>query len=271
MDSFDTLLKFVCTGRSEESSQSAQSVCFSPYPSTVSDLKTAIQDRFQIPKCLQSISISSDPVTLTDSQLIRNLYIHPGEYFTVTYLDKAKIESCTKYCCYFPNYIEELQDPARPLENIYNAEFETYVLWFLTEEFSLKRLSPWQSLSTAEANRQYLIQEKIIDDLLKIYSLLMDWAGKKKHLSQYDISEIRCFVTDHDYRLMGYCMYFFWYFAETREARVYVIRRGGFEVMVRAMGVFSTRALLDQYYPKRSGYGEDVIQYIRSCVGCLCK
>ena len=108
--SFDALLKFVCTGRSEESSKSVQSVCFSPYPSTVSDLKTAIQDRFQIPKCLQSISISSDPATLTDSQQIRSLYIHPGEYFTVTYLDRANIESCTKYSPYFPSYIKELQN-----------------------------------------------------------------------------------------------------------------------------------------------------------------
>ena len=256
-DSFDTLLCFICTGRDKKTSPVNVSV--SPAPSTVYDLKLAIQDRFQIPRCLQSISIDTTRTALLDSQLIKDLYIRPNDCFTVTYLDKADVETIrafnTHWLAPFLTKLTEITEGKEDLATFQSTDYNR--LHRLHGAIAYGNvLTPWNGLSTVEANRQFLIQEKIIDNTLKLYSLLLK-ASKEKREDVLGDLEVKC-------------QSLLWNFAETREARLYVVQRGGFELMMQS--IESCWAAMTK---EKIGYGlkaeYDMYGLFDHSVGCLSK
>ena len=254
---FDTLLSFVCTGRDKKTKPVKVSV--SPVPTTVSDFKTAIQDRFQIPICLQSISVDSARTVLSDSQLIKDLYIRPDDCFTVTYLDKAEVETIrlfvTHWLTPFLTKLTEISEGKGDLASFQSTDFTRLHRLHGAIAYG-EVLSPWNGLSTVKANRQFLIQEKIIDDILKLYSLVLKISKEKREDVLGDL-EVKC-------------QSLLWNFAETREARLYVVQRGGFELMMQSM-----ESCWEDMTKEKIGYGlkavHDMYGLFDHSVGCLSK
>ncbi len=221
--SFIAQLSFVCTGRSKKTTSQ---ISVSPPPKTVADLKLAIQSKFQIPKCLQLISIGSDETSLPDLQLIDNLYIRSGDNFTVTYLDEAEVHTIRKLIESLSPFVEKLSIRCENNKDVgsfikENTNNVNRLCYMYNVIASGNYLMPWNGLTKIEANRQFLTQEKVIDNSLKLYSLLLDNLMEKT-------LEL---TTD----LVVSCLGLLWNFAETREARLYVIKRGGFGLFLHSL------------------------------------
>ena len=229
--SFDALISFVCTGRGKNTPPVKASI--SPTPASVADLKLAIQDKFQIPKCLQFISTNSGQTPLADSQLIKDLYIRSEDCFTVTYLDRADVKTIAYFAteCLRP-LVAKLDAVSLSSKHdlTFFIEANTRDLSRLCHMYNTvtydKFLMPWSGLTTVEANRQFLVQEKAIDNTIKLLSTLLDLY---EHINEHDIIG----------GLVESCLGLLWNFAETRQSRLHVVKRGGFQLMLRSLELCS--------------------------------
>lgn len=235
---------FDCTSLGKKSP--TVSVSVSPTPVTISDLKTIVQSKFSIPKCLQKISLDSGPTFLSDSELISDLYFRSGDVFTVTCLARAEVKFIKhfdiKLLCPLLINLGEFSDKIGGLSSYRSSEEndQTVCKGFRTIAYSY--LLPWDQRSTVEANRQFLVQEDIIDNTLRLYCLLLQtsYNNRDSFLQDLEIS----------------CLSLLWNFAETRQARMLVAQRGGFELMMKSL----------LYCPEKS-YDKSGVEY--SMYDCL--
>ncbi len=255
--SFDALLSFVCTGHGDGKNTPPVKVSISPIPASVADLKLAIQEKFQIPKCLQFISMNSGQTPLADLQLIKDLYIRSEDSFTVTYLDRANVKTIGYFAteCLKP-LVAKLNTIS--LENKHDVgsfvEANTRKLSNLCHMYNTVTydnfLMPWSGLTTVEANRQFLVQEKAIDNTIKLLSTLLDVPMESKHEMFDDLVES--------------CLGLLWNFAETRQSRLHVVKRGGYQLMLRTLELCS-RSETDGKRPY------DMYGLFDRSVGCVSK
>lgn len=201
------------------------SVSVTPKPVTVLDVKSVIQSKFSIPKCLQKISLDSGNTYLLDSQLINELYIRSQDVLTITYLARAEVGAIKQFDlkCLCPLLIKlgefSMKNGSLHSYSSSNPNDQTVCSGFLKIAHSY--LLPWSKDATVEANRQFLVQEEIIDNTLRLYCLLRSspYNGRDHFLQDLEIS----------------CLTLLWNFAETREARLLVAQRGGFNLMMESL------------------------------------
>ncbi len=144
----------------------------------------------------------------------------------MTYLDRAEVNIIGKLIEILFPFVEKLSIYCEKNKDIdpfieKNSKGVDQLLYMYNTITNSNYLVPWSGLGTVEANRQYLIQEKAIDHSLKLYSLLLDNPGKQTRelISDLEVS----------------CLGLLWNFAETQEARLYVVKRGGFGLMLRSL------------------------------------
>lgn len=216
-------LEFYCVGLEEKSP--TESVSVSPAPVTISDLKTIIQSKYSIPKCLQKISLDSGQTFLSNSELISDLYVRSSDIFTVTYLAKAEVSVIkdfgTKLLRPFLVQLTDFSEKYLGLSSYRTNGVSEQAVRDGLHTIAYSHLLPWEQQPTVEANRQFLIQEEIIDNILQLYRLLSEtpYHERNSFLQDLEIS----------------CLSLLWNFAETREARVLVAQRGGFELMMQSL------------------------------------
>ena len=245
-DSLELLVTLNCTS---DGSSETKKLTLSPVPKSVTAVKTSIETAFEIPRCLQRISL--DDQVLTDSQEIGDLYIRSKDHLSVTYLAKANVESMRRFVHLFLRPLTVLLGTDPKLLNKTDKEMEDLMNGsengLCNTAFS--DLLPWQS-PVAEANRQFFIQEDGVKDSIKLLSLLNQppWNFTRWHhmLMRLEIS----------------CLSLLWNFGETAYARRMVVDGGGWEVMMKSL----------LHYPKSQFLAKYRIHDIfDTAVGCISK
>ena len=251
---WDVRLTFDCTSLETKKSPTV-SVSVSPTPVTISNLKTVIQSKFSIPKCLQKISLDSGLTFLSDYELISDLYVRSSDVFTVTYLARAEVKFIkhfdTHNLCPLLIKLGDFSDKNGGFSSYRSSGESVQAVCNGFRTIAYSHLLPWEQRSTVEANRQFLVQEEIIDKTLRLYHLL----------SQTPYSDRELFLQDLEIS----CLSLLWNFAETREARVLVAQRGGFELMMKSL-VYRPEKSYD-----KSGVEYNMYDLFDHSVGCVSK
>ena len=245
-DSLELLVTLNC---SSDGTSETKKLVLSPVPKLVTAVKTSIETEFNIPRCLQCVSLNEQ--VLTDSQKIADLYIRNRDHLSVTYLAKANVASIRKFVRFFLHPLTVLLGTNPKLLNKKDEEIKDLMdhSESCLRHMAFSDLLPWQSPAT-EANRQLLIQEGGVNHTIELLSLLNQppWDFSRWHhlLLRLEIS----------------CLSLLWNFAETGYARRMVIDRGGWDVMVRSLLHYPRDQFLVKYRM------HDIFD---AAVGCLSK
>lgn len=229
--SLELLVTLHCTvdGTSE-----TRNLVLCPPPSTIEEIKSHIQEKESIPKCLQKLTLKNQ--LLSDSQSLSNLYIRSEDSLTCAYVARADVKELKKFIRgSLHTVLARLQADASSLPQFHpkqdmEALLDRCELQFHNVAYS--HLLPWASM-TAEANRQFLIQEGGIDRTMQLYALLLQVPWSERHLLLQ--------------RLELSCLSLLWNFAETASARQLVVERGGFPMMVQSLMHYSRDEFLQKY------------------------
>lgn len=222
--------------RTSDGSSHTDKLLLPPGVRTVADVKTSIQKKFSIPVCQQRVSLNNLP--LNDAQEVEQLYIRHQDSLAVTYYREADVGFFEEFMGgglqplvtrlqASPELVsrpwseveEDLQDLITGCDGQFHSA--TYTL-----------LMPWES-STAESNRQFVIQQGGVEAILRLYALLqtVPWEQRSNQLQSLEVS----------------CLSFLWNFGETTHARKVVVEGGGFDMMVRSLLVYSDEDYLQKY------------------------
>lgn len=229
--SLELLVTLNCT--SDESSETKK-LTISPVPKLVAAVKTSIETAFEIPRCLQRVSL--DDHVLTDSQDIGDLYIRNKDHLSVTYLAKANVTSIREFTRLFLHPLTVLLGTDPKLLNRTDKEIEDLMDYSENGlcNMAFSDLLPWRS-PVAEANRQFFIQEDGVRHTVQLLSLL--------NQPPWDFSRWRHMLL----RLEISCLSLLWNFSETAYARRMVVDGGGWEVMVRSLLHYPKDQFLAKY------------------------
>jgi len=229
--SLELLVTFQCTA---DGSSKTGTLVLSPPPNRIEEIKSHIQEKESIPKCLQKLTFKNQ--LLSDSQSLSNLYIRSEDSLTCSYLARADVKQLGKFIhgSLHP-VLTRLQADASSLSQFHPKQDMEALLHHCELQFhnvAYSRLLPWASV-TAEANRQFLIQEGGIDHTMQLYALLLQvpWADRHLLLQRLELS----------------CLSLLWNFAETASARQLVVERGGFPMMVQSLMHYSHDEFLQKY------------------------
>ena len=191
---------------------------------TVRDVKEKIEQEFQIPKCLQELTLNgrSD----FDEQLtLSSLYIPNKSLATVRYSSSAEVEFLTSLMKEFASLKETVANlpPYGILErrSIENCQRQLHTA-------SSAYLYPWASLSV-DANRKFIIQEGGITLVLDLLSLLYPKSGG-----------VPSMTTAVKMALAESLLLFVWQFAETTEDCSFILALGAAEVLLKYLNLVSS-------------------------------
>ena len=227
-------LKCLC-----DDSVTQQTLLFSPIPEAVVDIKERIETELCIPKSCQSLFLpGAGGAALGDAEKVAGLYVRSGDTLRVEYLDEADVEEIRGAVQRSLRPARQLLrsnsslNDARKIQKKRNSDALLSSCQSVLHELGYKSLLPWSSARTV-ANRQYMLQEGVVDLVLEIYAVLLplpwDWRG---HLLQ---------------NLEICCLAFLWNFSETRYARQLVADKGGFDMMLKSLMHQSEEEFLRKY------------------------
>lgn len=114
-------------------------------------------------------------------------------------------------------------------------------------EIASQSLKPWNKAET-EGNRAFLMREGALDIVFEIYALLLQlpWEDRGKLLQNMESS----------------CLFFLWNLSETLQIRQLVVRKGGFNMMLKSLMRYSEEEFLSKYTQ------DSIFHY---ATGCLSK
>ena len=210
----------LCTS---DGAESHEELSFAPPPDTIGEIMERLQSEFSIPKCLQTITTSCDQ-QLSKSDTLKRLYLRTGDHLTVRFLARADVEEIKGLVgsSVFP-MVSLFRKHSDLLKN-FKGSSALQVANACERGLSAAAFThwiPWERLPRTEANRRFLVQEKGIDLLIELYTLLLRVPWKTRH-NQLQSLEL-C------------CLNLLWNFGETFQARKVVIDKGGFNLMMRSL------------------------------------
>ena len=218
---FTLYLSLHCTSTGERSDH--RLLLKSTIP-TVRDVKKKIEEEFQIPKCLQELTLNGRG-DFDDQSTLASLYIPDKSIATVRYSSSAQVE-------FFGSLMEEL---ASLKETVSNLPLEGELEWRSIENCQRQLhtalytyLLPWTSPSV-HANRMFIMQEGGIALVLDLLALLYPVSGGAPSMT-----------TQVKITLAGRLLVFVWGFAETVEDCLFVLKQGAAELLLRYLNLVSS-------------------------------
>ena len=192
---------------------------------TVGDVKKKVEEEFQIPKCLQDLTLNGRG-DFEDHSTLRSLYIPKKSIATVYYSSSAQVD-------FFRRLMTEL---VRMKETVSNLPQTKNVEWSLIENCRMQLHAavytyflPWTSPSV-HANRQFVIQEGGITLVLDLLALV------------YPVSRsgVPCTTTAVKMALAESLLLFLWCFAETMEDSHLVLEQGAAKLLLKYLHLVSS-------------------------------
>ena len=210
--------------RSSDNTTKEDVLKFSAPPSTVKDLKVTIQDRYNIPQCLQTLTIG-DRYIRSDDDRLSNLYVVSGDSIKVSYLYEAPVQALkllTECVKQMEERLVAQPEQARSKSSLDHQVMSLYYNCYrLLEVITYEVLSPWLSDETT-ASRKCLVQVGAVDAVLSLLKFLQTNFPWTERVSESQKLEDT---------LLG----FLWNLAETTDSQAPVVSRGGFQLMVAAL------------------------------------
>lgn len=193
---------------------------------TVRDVKEKIEEEFQVPRCLQELTLNGR-CDFEDHSTLASLYIPNKSTARVCYSSSAQVQ-------FFGTLMEEL---ASLKETVSNLPQTGKLEWSLIENCQRQLhtalytyLLPWASLSV-HANRKYIIQEGGITLVLDLLAVL--YPG-------LDGDDVPSQTAAVNRALAGSLLVFIWGFAETVEDCHFVLEQGAAELLLRYLHLVSS-------------------------------
>lgn len=191
---------------------------------TVRDVKKKIEEEFQIPKCLQDLTLNGRG-DFEDHCTLPSLYIPKRSIATVYYSSSAQVD-------FFSRLMTEL---VRLKETLSNPPQSENVEWSLIENCRMQLHAavytyflPW-TFPSVHANRQFVIQEGgitlILDLLALVYPVSGDGAPRTTTAVRMALAES--------------LLVFLWCFAETMEDCHLVLEQGAAKLLLQYLHLVS--------------------------------
>ena len=193
-------LQLKCTSRK---STDSKILSLSSFPSSILELKQAIESRFSIPVCVQSVSYQLAPLSDSDSLLERR--IRSGDTLSVSYLCEADCQLIREIIEWLNQVVVAIKSENRikGIENntdilIYSGLNARYC------EILPNQLFDWLS-PKAYVNKLYFEVEDGLTTLVELYRELTngDWGSMRplfKYLESFSIQSIGNFGEDFHLR-----------------------------------------------------------------------
>ena len=230
--------------RTEDGAVKEDILQFSSPPNTVEDLKNAVETRYDIPRCLQTIEIG-DRCIRSDDDRLSDHYVSTGDSIRVTYLYEAYVK-----------HARQLTERLRRLEQHLvsrkaSQEAQTNNSTTTTAASGLEPSSPSENSADAFANDM----SSVLDALAFFaYSVLTGWFTSPTKANRKCLTQVG--ATDAVVSLLRFlqvnfprsersqmqlnileesCLTYLWNLAESIESQEPVVSQGGFELMVTAL------------------------------------
>lgn len=173
-------------------------------PRTVHELKNRIEEKYDIPSCVQTLSFG-EQACLHDDCMLESIRLRSGDMIRVSYCAETN-------CADVANAIHYMQDLLRTkdvLENLRTTHCQMMV--FLLNHLAFERFSPWLSPPTM-ASKLHFIASGGLQLALKLYEevLSMTWPE----------------LTDEAKNLEGALLNMLWNLMETHTMRRLMIKEG---------------------------------------------
>ena len=185
---------------------------------TVGDVKKKIEEEFQIPKCLQDLTLNGRG-DFEDHSTLRSLYIPKKSIATVYYSSSAEVD-------FFRRLMTDLVRLKETVSNLPQAE---NVEWSLIENCRMQLHTavytyflPWTS-PNVHANRQFVIQEGGISLVLDLLALVYPVSGSGV---PWTTTAVRMAVAES-------LLVFLWCFAETMEDSHLILKQGAAKLLLK--------------------------------------
>ena len=192
---------------------------------TVRDVKEKIEEEFQIPKCLQELTLNGRG-DFDDQSTLPSLYIPNKSIATVRYSSSAEVEV-------FGSLMKKLVSLKETVSNLPPAiDLDRNWIEKCLRQLhmaSYTYLVPWTSSPSVAANRKFVIQEGGITLVLDLLALVYPVSdGAPNAIPQGKMALAQSILS------------FLWNFAESTESCTFVLEQGAAELFLRYLNLVSS-------------------------------
>ena len=219
---FTLYLSLHCTSTGECSDHRLLLKSTSP---TVRDVKEKIEEEFQIPKCLQELTMNGRG-DFDDQSTLPSLYIPNRSLAAVRYSSSAQVDffgSLMKELASLKETVSNLQ-PAGELRwrSIENCQRQLHTAGYTY-------LVPWRLSPSVAANRKFIMQEGGITLVLDLLALMYPVSGGASSTT----TAVKMVLAES-------LLSFLWNFAESTESCTFVLEQGAAELFLRYLNLVSS-------------------------------
>ena len=183
----------------------------------VDDIKSRIQAEFNIPKCMQLLQHCGN--ALSDAEQVEKLYLRSGDSILVSYYCEMEIEDFKE----ITSWLKQMRN--RHITDAVRLPSSSMRIRDVSEPYprhdAVACLFAGWGTPRTEVNRKYFVQEEGIELVLRLYAALTDTDWHE--LNSGSLRD-----------LLG-CLAILWNFCETRDTRLFIDQRGGFDLMVKSL------------------------------------
>ena len=181
-----------------ETKPKEKTVTLSQYPKTGLDAKLFIQQKFQIPVCLQKLSLQS--LEISDKQSFNQLHLRDGDILTVNFTTQGNLHEIQAILDSMEAMIKVLKTSSEEIKGTLTPSTENQLISCLNsalvESLIMKHFTPVKS-EFAKVNRLYFVHNKGIDITLHLHQLLTEIPWEK-HIIEMQFMEEMLLKTLYD-------------------------------------------------------------------------
>ena len=173
-------------------------VTLSQYPKTGLDAKLFIQQEFQIPVCLQTLSLQS--LEISDKQSFNQLHLRDGDILTVNFTTQGSLNEIQAILDSMEVMIKVLETSSEEIKGTLTPSTENRLISCLNsalvDSLIMKYFTPVTS-QVAKVNRVYFVHNKGIDITIHLHCLLTEIPWEK-HIIEMQFMEEMILKTLYD-------------------------------------------------------------------------
>ena len=178
-----------------ETKPKEKTVTLSQYPKTGLDAKLFIQQEFQIPVCLQTLSLQS--LEISDKQSFNQLHLRDGDILTVNFTTQGNLHEIQAILDSMEAMIKVLETSSEEIKDTLTPSTENQLISCLKpaliESLIMKYFTPVRS-QVAKVNWLYFVHNKGIDITLHLHQLLTEIPWEK-HIIEMQFMEEKLLKT----------------------------------------------------------------------------
>lgn len=191
-------------------------------PATIADIKSRVEEDFNIPVCVQSLSYEA--YCLSDGTSLDAARIRSGDTFLVTYAaegDCPEIRKVVRWLELVREYLG-VEDPSlsSPMSSDFEELIELGIREELIENLAFKYLFPWLD-AKKYTNKLYFVQFGGLDVIMDVFTLIHQhpWMQCMLHLKYVEYGILRVL----------------WNLSETFQLRRLIMRHNGLQLCIKSL------------------------------------